>query len=79
MECCSENEELFQQSRVVTYRLCVGMDNVNIISKEAVMFPPRRAELEYNSKPFESKDEFRPPRLLYFTPRNFIPLVEEAF
>ena len=51
----------------------------NIISKEAMMFPPRRAELEYNSKPFESKDEFRPLRLLYFTPCNFIPLVEESF
>jgi len=28
MEFCSENEELFHQSRVVTDRLCVGMDNV---------------------------------------------------
>ena len=51
----------------------------NIISKETMMFPHRRAELEYNSKPFESKDEFRSLRLLYFTPCSFIPLVEEAF
>jgi len=28
MEFCSENEELFQHSRVDTDRLCVGMDNV---------------------------------------------------
>jgi len=40
----------------------------NIISKGAMTFKPRRTELEYNSKPFESKDEFSPLRLMYFTP-----------
>lgn len=47
---------------------------LNIISKEAMTFPARGTELEYNSRSFESKDEFSPLRPLYFTARNFIPL-----
>jgi hypothetical protein len=60
MEFCSENKELFQQNRLVIGWVQLWI-MLNIISKEAMTFPPRRAELEYNSKPFESKDEAPPP------------------